>query len=292
MQVLIGVDGGGTSCRAQAELPNGQRTPVFSGGAANIASDFDSALHEIASILAQVIEAARAMIPDAPALAPRIVLGLAGASETGADAQLRAALPYRDVLVCGDIDISLSGAFGDRDGIVMAVGTGSVLACQKSGQIRRLGGYGLTLGDEGSGAWIGRAALQHALHARDGLSVTGPLVDAVTDRFPTLPDIIAFASSARPADFAALAPLVLEHDRLHCPVAGAILDQSCAYLLRALNQLNTGAQSLPVAPLGGLGAAMLARIIAQGNAHLHCVAPKGTGLDGALWKARHGAVSG
>lgn len=286
MQVFIGLDGGGTSCRAQAELPNGQRTPIFSGGAANIASDFDSALHEIARILAQVIEASRAMLPDPTALAPRIVLGLAGATETGADARLRAALPYRDVSVCGDIDISMSGAFGDSDGIVMAVGTGSVLACQQSGRMRRLGGYGLTLGDEGSGAWIGRAALQRCLHARDGVSVTGPLVAAVRDRFPTLPGIITFAARACPADFAALAPLVLEHDSKHCPVAGAILDEGCAYLLRGLTLLQNGAQDIPVAPLGGLGAALLDRIIAQGNAHLHCVAPKGTGLDGALWKAR------
>ncbi len=291
MQVFIGLDGGGTCCRGQAELPDGQRTAIVSGGAANIASDFDSALHEISCTLAQVIDAVHAMVPSAAEITPRIVLGVAGASETDAGARLGAALPYRALSVCGDVDISLSGAFGDSDGIVMAVGTGSVLACQQSGQMRRLGGYGLMLGDEGSGAWIGRVALQRCLHARDGIGATGTLVDALDQQFPTLPEIIAFARSARPADFAALAPVVLEHDRKHCPVAGAILDDGCAYLLRGLNKLQSRTHDLPVVPLGGLGPALLDRILAKDNVHLRRVTPRGTGLDGALWRARRGAPS-
>ncbi len=289
MVIFIGLDGGGTSCRAQAELPNGQRTPIVTGGAANIFSDFDSALHEISATLAQVIACARALYPDMAQIRTRIVLGLAGASESDAAARLIAALPYPDLSVCGDIDISLSGAFADRDGMVLAVGTGSVLACQRSGQMQRLGGYGLILGDEGSGAWIGRMALQRCLHARDGFGVDGPLVAALRDRFPQLADIITFGGRARPADFAALAPLVLEYDRQHCPVAGGILDQGCAYLLRAITHLQNGAGDMPVAPLGGLGPALLDRIIAQGNTHLLRVNPLGTALDGALWKARHSA---
>lgn len=287
--IFIGFDGGGTSCRAQAELPDGQRTPIITGGAANIVSNYDRALHEITTTLAQVMDHAHALNPDAPNMPSRLVLGLAGASESDAAARLRAAFPFRDLSICGDIDISLSGAFEDEDGIVMAVGTGSVLARQLDGHMQRLGGYGLILGDEGSGAWIGRMALQRVLHARDGFGITGSLVTALNTRFPTLPELVTFAARAHPSDFAALAPLVLEHDRQHCPVAGSILDQGCAYLLRAIAHLQSGTRNLPVAPLGGLGATLLNRMIAQGNTHLRCVAPKGTALDGALWNARKSA---
>lgn len=287
MLIFIGLDGGGTSCRAQAELQDGRRTRVAAGGAANIFSNFEGALREISGVLANVMTQAHALIPSAAQTQTHIVMGLAGASESGAAARLTSALPYPNLSVYGDIDISLSGAFAERDGIVLAVGTGSVLASQRSGHMQRLGGYGFTLGDEGSGAWIGRETLRYCLHARDGFGLDGPLIDSIRDKFPQLPDIIGFAGRASAADFAALAPLVLEHDRAYCPVAGAILDQGCAYLLRAITHLQGGAPDIPVAPLGGLGPALLDRIMAKGGAHLRPVAPQGTALDGAIWKARH-----
>ncbi len=286
MRIFIGLDGGGTRCRAQVLCETGERSALLTGGPANLASDFDGALREVSALLTAARDAARALVPEVELIAPRMVLGLAGATESGAGERLRAALPYADVTVCGDIDIALAGAFGGDDGIVMAVGTGSVLARQRAGVMQRLGGYGLSLGDEGSGAWLGREALRSALHARDGLAPDGPLVAAIWQEFAGLSELIAFAARARPADYAALAPLVLAQDRAGCPVAGAILDQGCAYLLAAIRQLQRGADSLPVAGLGGLGPALLARIVAQGGAHLTHVAPKGTALDGALWMAQ------
>lgn len=289
MRIFIGLDGGGTACRARAELEDGQRTPVLTGGAANVFSDPENALREVSALLAAVLDDARGMLPASAHPKLHIVLGLAGASETDAAAQLRGALPYENVTILGDIDISLKGAFEVEDGIVMAVGTGSVLARQRNCDMQRLGGYGFTLGDEGGGAWIGREALRCTLQARDGIGVNGPLVAALWDQFGLLSEVIRFAARARPSDYAAFAPLVLEHDRAHCPVAGAILDRGCAYLLRAITLLQDGAQDVPVAPLGGLGPALLDRIMAKGGAHLRRVAPKGTALDGALWKARHSA---
>ncbi len=286
MQLFIGLDGGGTGCRAQAELPDGQRTAPVSGGAANVHSDPDRAQAEIADVLARVMAQARALLPDGGDITPVVVLGLAGASESGAAVRLRAGLPYADLTVCGDIEISLAGAFEDGDGIVMAVGTGSVLARQRGGQMQRLGGYGFMLGDEGSGAWLGREALRAALQARDGLSPDGPLTRAIWDRFGDLPAMIGFAAQARPSDYAALAPLVLEQGRGHCPVAEHILDRGCAYLLHAITHLQAGAPAMPVAALGGLGPALLDRITGQGGAALRPVPPKGTALDGALWLAR------
>lgn len=289
MQVFVGLDGGGTQCRAQAALADGRRTQVFMGGAANVFSDFDAAAGEIGTLLERALAAAKELAPESAIGPPRIALGLAGASESAATARLRAVLPYRHVSVHGDIDISLWGAFGDADGIVLAVGTGSVLARQQNGAMHRLGGYGFMLGDEGSGAWIGREALRRTLHAHDGLLPRTPMVNELSERLGGVGGLIGFAGRARPAEYAALAPIVLAHDRAACPVAGAILDQGCAWLLRCLQQLLSRAPETPVAPLGGLGPVLLRRIIAQGGAHLRCIAPKGTALDGALWKARNSA---
>ncbi|WP_175546838.1 BadF/BadG/BcrA/BcrD ATPase family protein [Natronohydrobacter thiooxidans] len=286
MQIFVGLDGGGTACRAQAQLGCGPYTEILTGGAANVFSDFPSALNEISALLAAALEQARALAPGVIFAPPQIAIGLAGVSESGATTRLRNALPYAQLTILGDIDISLAGAFEDQDGIVMAVGTGSVLARQRSGQMLRLGGYGFTLGDEGSGAWIGREALRRALHARDRLGPDGPLVADIWHKHATLADMISFAGRAKPSDYAALAPLVLHHDRQHCPVAGSILDEGCAYLLAAITRLQEGDTDMPVAPLGGLGSALLDRITGHGGAKLRRTTPKGTALDGAIWTAR------
>lgn len=291
MQVFIGLDGGGSTCRAQAALSDGRCTQVLTGGAANVFSDLDTALREIESLLDRTFTAAQEF-SSAPLIAPRITLGLAGVSESGAAERLRAALRYSDVSIFGDVDISLWGAFREADGIVLAVGTGSVLACQEGGEIHRMGGYGFMLGDEGSGAWIGREALRRTLHAHDGLEPRTELTTELWERFGGIMGLIGFAGRARPADYATLAPIVLAHDRAACPIAGAILDQGCAWLLRGLQHLLNRAPDMPVAPLGGLGPVLLERIMSQGAVQLNRVMPKGTALDGALWKARQCRASG
>lgn len=286
MRVFIGLDGGGTGCRAVAELESGARSAVLTGGPANFSTDRDAALVQVTRLLAQTLQAAQTLAPGTSLGPPCIVLGLAGIIEAGAHDWLREALPHDDISILGDIDIALMGAFWGADGLVVVVGTGSALAAQRGGQMRRIGGHGLGVGDQASGAWIGREALRATALAQDGLGVAGPLTQAICQRFGTIAQMIAFARDASPADHAALAPLVLAHP--HCPVAGAILDAACAYLVRGIAQLQADGPALPVAGLGGLGPALLTRMQAQGAA-LHLTRPRGNALDGALWSARQGA---
>ncbi len=291
MRVFVGLDGGGSGARAQAELDDGRRTPVVTGGPANMFTDPETAMRQVLRLLDQTMARVRAFAGPDIDPRPEIVLGLAGVTEIDGAARLQAALPLQRVQVLGDIDIALRGAFREHDGIVMAVGTGAVLARQRAGQMQRIGGYGFVLGDEGSGAWIGREALRHALHARDGLGPEGPLVDALRQRFGTLAAILSFAVEARPADFAALAPLVLAQGQRNCPVAGKVLDHACGALLAGITRLQDGAPDVPVAATGGIGPHLLDRIQAQGGNCPNRAEPMGTALDGALWQARRNAAA-
>jgi len=284
MTLLIGLDGGGTGCRARAARADGSLGAVVDGGSANIHSDPTGAAQRIADVLARVLQAERWRDTNSPDL--HIVLGLAGASESGAASRLADALPYHNVTVLGDIDISLSGAFELDDGIVMAVGTGSVLARQIGGQMQRVGGYGFALGDEAGGAWLGRRALSAALHVRDGLLPDAALADTVWGRFKDLPELLAFTAEARPADYATFAPQIVALDKSGCPLSRAILDEGGTYLLRAIRHLQADDPNIPVAATGGLGLTFLDRIAATAQPALHIVKPKGTALDGALWRAR------
>lgn len=284
MQFFIGLDAGGSGSRACLLRSDGHRGTICHGGPANLHSDAVLARNQIANLVSQVVQAEG--LEHVPPHALYLVLGVAGAAETGQADALARMLPYPNTQVVGDIDIAVTGALQDRDGIVMAVGTGSVVARQLDGQITRVGGHGFALGDEASGAWLGRRALAAALQVRDGLLPDAPLARAIWARFGTLPALLAFTTGARPADYADLAPQVLGLDTAGCPLARDIVADGCAYLLRAIRVLQAGNTGLPVAALGGLGAPLSQRITALADPELTVMTPLGTALDGALLQAQ------
>ena len=67
----------------------------------------------------------------------------------------------RQVAVIPDVEAAYLGALGDRAGVLLLAGTGS-MALGKNGRGRwaRAGGWGPLLGDEGSAFWIGREWLR------------------------------------------------------------------------------------------------------------------------------------
>jgi glucosamine kinase len=72
------------------------------------------------------------------------------------------------VLLCGDEEIALDGAFHGGPGVLVIAGTGSnVVGRSPQGEIFHLGGWGPVLSDEGSGYWIGLQAVRATLQAMD-----------------------------------------------------------------------------------------------------------------------------
>ncbi len=271
MTIYLGIDGGGSTCRARAQDASGHVLAEASAGPANIASDLEGAL-------ASVHQAARAVLGDVPLSQVHACLGLAGANDTAAAEKARARLGFGRLLLVTDGHVSVRGALGQGDGIVAAIGTGSVFASQRGGVQREVGGKGLILGDEGSGAWLGRALLAAALRALDGFQPETPLLSQTLNRYGGAPGIIAFAATARPADFAALAPEVTASQD---PAAQSILTRARADVREAVALLQ-GPDRLPVVCLGGLAPAYapdLAR-------HWPLAQPQGSALDGAMDLAR------
>ncbi|MFN3954359.1 MAG: BadF/BadG/BcrA/BcrD ATPase family protein [Pararhodobacter sp.] len=287
MRICLGIDGGGSGCRARAQLADGRVTADFSGGPANVYSDPDTAIANITTLARRTLKAACEMLgAEDTGVTVSAALGLAGASELGAAPRLRAALGFAQIEVTGDVEAALSGAFHDKDGIIAAIGTGSVYGGQSGGQMRRRGGYGFILGDEGSGAWMGRAALQRTLQARDGLVAPGRLDETLWSHFGALAGMLEFTRAARPADYAALAPMVIEHANDGCPLARALLDEAGDWACRAIASLQPpGGPALPVAFAGGLGGVLADDLAARSRLPWPRVAPLGSPLDGALWRA-------
>ncbi len=73
------------------------------------------------------------------------------------------------VRIVTDGEIALEGALGGGAGVLIIAGTGSVAFGRgEDGRLGRCGGWGMFVGDEGSGYSIGRSGIIAALRAADG----------------------------------------------------------------------------------------------------------------------------
>ncbi len=275
MPLFLGVDGGGTGCRAVVAGADGQVLGVGQAGPANIVTDPEGAR---ANILAAAAEALGAYGSPGEAHA---VLGLAGANLPDYRARLVESLPFASARVESDVVIALKGALREDDGVVAAIGTGSVFAVQRAGAVRAIGGWGLVLGDEASGAWLGRALLSAALQAEDGLRPMTELLRAVLQESGGAAALVDFARRAAPPDFAGHAPRLLQ--AADDPASVEILAAADDWIVRSVDQLR-GGEDLPVTFLGGLGAVFAERLRPRYGAAIRPA--KGSALDGALWLAR------
>lgn len=267
MALVLGVDGGGTGCRAAVARVGGPVLGRGAAGPANISIDLEGAA-------ANILAACEAALREAGGGEVRAaVLGLAGANVTAQAARLQGMLPFGAVRIVSDAVIAAKGALGAEDGILALLGTGSVFAVQQGGAIRLHGGRGFLMGDEGSGAVLGRALLRAALRADDGFRAMTPLLAQVLDELGGAEAAVAFALTARPADFARFAPRLLDSDDAAAvEIVGAEVAE-VAEILRALK-----ADALPVTFIGGLGPFYAGRLAGQFAVRV----AQGSALDGAL----------
>jgi glucosamine kinase len=250
VELVLGIDGGGTSCRAAVAGPDGAIIGRAKSGPANIRTDLTGAR-------ANIVDAARLALIDAgkdAALIPEIpaLLGLAGSNVGTYRQQLEAILPFRRSIVESDALIALEGAVGDRDGAIAVLGTGTAFMVRKDGQVRAVGGWGFLIGDQGSGGRIGRDLLEQTLLAYDGIRPGSALTAEMLAIFRNDPqDVVEFTTNAKPGDFGGFAPKVFDHAGRGDTVANWIVDKAVADVEASLGVLDLR-ETDPLCLLGGL----------------------------------------
>jgi glucosamine kinase len=282
--LLLGVDGGGTRCRARLCSPDGMKLSEAVNGPANIRLGLDQSLSSVVQAVRQCLAQAGLASHDLPRITA--CLALAGASEPThlAAAQSRK-FPFGRTTITTDARAACIGAHGGNPGGVIVVGTGTIGWAEPGG--RRAGGWGLPVSDEGSGAWIGCEVLRRVLWAHDGRISWTHLLNAVFEHFKRDPHaIVRFSSEALPRDFGAFAPVVVEYANQNDP-AGVELMQAAGGHIDRLSERLIALGARKLALVGGLAPTMVAWISPATRKHL--VRPEGDALDGAVRLARSAA---
>lgn len=146
--------------------------------------------------------------------------------------------PRGNFTVDNDARIALTGAIGWNPGVVVIAGTGSVAFGRNAeGQEARAGGWGPTIGDEGSGYAIARVGLSAVVRAFDGRSPATKMTDILCQRYnmchpADLPRVI-YAPDTHTDDIAVYCRMVIEAAEADDTIAKRILDNAGRELARS-----------------------------------------------------------
>jgi len=263
-QLVVGVDGGGTRTRA-AVLNNGR---VLGEGSAGPSNPLRVGIANGATAIREAVDkacaAARIHRDDLVAAG----VGLAGVRRTDIRARMHdvlvETLGIQNIELVTDGEIALYGATDGHAGIVIISGTGSIsVGVNRQGKRASAGGWGPVAGDEGSGSWIARRALQSVARACDGRGPKTSLTEAACEFFQVAtPDDLStaiYAPSMTNDRIAAFSKNVIDAAREGDDVAGEILHEAGTELGRAavtvIRKLKMEQERFQIAFVGGVFAA-------------------------------------
>ena len=297
MNVVLGIDGGGT--RTRASIIEGERVLAHaeSGSIKRLRVGAKASEANLRALLKEVY--AQAGVSGVSAAS----VGVASASMPGVKEWIQAVFADFGVErseVVGDEVIALDGAFKGGPGILQIAGTGSnTVGRAPDGSRECAGGWSSRLGDEGSGYWIGVNSLRRALHAHDRdqptrvLEVVGSIWGT-----KTIDELVNIGDSTPGPDFAALAPAISELAEEGDAVALGVLKQAADDLVETVllvrSKLRTKhhlTEEVPVAWIGSIvGKARLVREafyagLKDGAPNLPVLKEEVDGIVGALWRA-------
>lgn len=280
--LYLGIDGGGSTCRARLAAADGRILGEGKGGPANLRLGIMTVMQEIRLAAESALSAAG--LAHIPLDQLHAGIGLAGAvleSDVAAAAPIRSL--FAECKLSQDAYIACLGAHQGRDGGILILGTGSCAQVIRGQESRTFGGWGFALSDQASGAWLGHAAVRLALQAEESIVPDSALTQAISLHFGQQPTAyLRWSLDAKPADYARFAPLVFAHAADQDPHALVLLETACAEVTRfldVLQQYQTGRLAL----LGGL-AHLYPPFLPEPIRRL-LSSPQGDAQDGALLMA-------
>jgi glucosamine kinase len=290
VELVVGVDAGGSTTRAVLVDENDVVRATATADAGNaVAVPPGELADRIAGCLRECL------VDVDLAAVGCVAAGLAGlranpGAAKAVEAAARTAGLTCPVRVYSDLEVAFAAGSDEPDGVVLIAGTGAAAArLQAYRAVATADGAGWLLGDEGSGFWIARRAVQAVLAAIDGRGQpTGlePALCAELQAVRETPAVVAAAMALPPPQLAALAPRVFAVAAAGDEVARGIVDEAVLRLVHTVSALRPQPGEPLVLAGGLLGPdGPLAERVSQALPEHRCV-PVSDGVRGAARLAR------
>ena len=261
MSYYIGVDGGASKTAAIVVDEHGKKVGAgLAGGSNHLRVGIEEATRNVERAVSIALREANIAMNDVA----YAYCGIAGSDhpmhrQRVVDS-LKVFFPHGNFIIDTDARIALTGAVGFGAGIVIIAGTGSVaFGRNATGEESRAGGWGPTLGDEGSGFWIAREGLSAIVRAHDGRGYATAMTELLCNEYDMCsPDELprfVYATTTHVDDIARYGKLVIEAAQSGDTVASDILARAGSELahcvLAIARKLHMTDSEFPVAYVGG-----------------------------------------
>lgn len=304
---FIGVDGGGSKTSAivvdESMRPLGQ---AVSGPSNHLRVGIDEAARNVET----AIRAAIAASPVELDAVEYTYCGIAGSDHPmhreRVIESLRYLFPRNNFTVDSDARVALTAGIGFDAGIVVIAGTGSVAFGRNEALVEaRAGGWGPTLGDEGSGYSIARRGLSAVVRSHDGRGPETLITDLLCTHYgmcdPVDLPYFVYAPTTHADDIALYCRIVFEAAQQGDAVALEIVNREGSELgvmaTAVARKLGMTDAPFPIAWVGGAfqaGALLLDPMTAVLSEHVPYAslsAARETPVMGAARMAVRGAIS-
>ncbi|MDR1802012.1 MAG: hypothetical protein LBQ94_00260 [Treponema sp.] len=297
---FFGIEGGGSYSKLALTDAAGKVLAASESGSTSIYSvTKEQVFDNLSSLLESALESAGLRKADIGAGC----IGSAGIGREGEkilfqeffDIILRPDFP---VMLCGDGEILLCGGLENLEGYCLIAGTGSIaLGRSAKGDLVRAGGHGYLLGDEGSGAWIGKSAIARTLRSLENRDLATDMSGAILEAagLARMEETIHYIHySADKAKVASIAPIVTAAARKGDPLALDILRigaEELALLVKSVIERSPWINRKELVLAGGVMkndeilVKTLKEILSRDFPALPVSSPKGTALQGACMLA-------
>ena len=236
--LYLGIDGGGSKCRAVIVSSDQRILGEGLSGPANPLRGMKIATDSILAATRQALTCAGLAFNDMSRL-------VAGAGLAGVNVPQYYQLfsdwqhPFKQLYLTSDLHIACMGAHQGQDGAVIIVGTGSCGLASVNGQLVEVGGHGFPYGDNGSGAWFGMQLVHKVLLSLDQLAPATAMTELLMQELAAR-DTMALVSHfmhATPTTYAKYAPLVFTAAEAGDATAQALIEQGAAFITSIAQRL-------------------------------------------------------
>ncbi|NOI15394.1 N-acetylglucosamine kinase [Vibrio hepatarius] len=234
----VGIDGGGTSCRARIRDEQGNFIGEAKSGSANIMLGAEIAMESILDSITQAAQ--QGGLSEKQFAQMHVGLALAGAEHKSSWQKFMAlSHPFASIVLNTDAYGACVGAHNGDDGAIMIAGTGSCGIYLQGSEQHVVGGREFPISDQGGGAVMGLRLIQQVLLAEDGIGEKTPLAEHVMAHFDNDVDqIVAWSKTALPRDYGQFSPAIFKHAEQGDSLAIAMLKQTAADVEMFLVALN------------------------------------------------------